>query len=188
MIKKILRKGNQGWTFSLFNLAFVKIVDKWQIINHDLFNREKAVYDILIKNKCDWIPKIYYTNNYDTFIFEYVGEPINNQNIPNNYKLQINKIINDLNILNIKHNDICYYMHPARSKCLNPNKIEILVKNNKLYLVDFAWASLGEDRSIGTNTIKNIDKELGYKGDNQWNKDINVIYYLDEIYNNRKRK
>lgn len=188
-IGKLFRRGVQAWTFPITNLFFIKIIDTYQIKNHDLFNREKAVYDILIKNKCDWIPKIYYTNNYNIFLFEHVGETINSKNIPEDYKMQITKIIQDLKRLNLKHNDICHYLHPRRHRHKNPNKIEILVKNKKLYLVDFCWASLGEDRSIGTNKIKNINNDICFNDGKgyEWNKDENVILYLDEIYN-RKNK
>ena len=70
--------------------------------------------------------------------------------------------MNDLERLNIQHNNM---------------KIDqVLVKNNKIYLVDFSWESIKDNFNCGIK-IDNRKKPFITHNDN------NLIRYLDEFYN-----
>lgn len=57
---------------------------------------------------------------------EYCGEELSKKNLPDNWVEQITEISQHLNDFNIIHRDI--------------KKGNILVLNNKIYLIDFGWA------------------------------------------------
>ena len=57
----------------------------------------------------------------------YCGVPLNNDNIPDNWKDQIIEIIDLLKKFNVSNNDMW--------------KNNFLVSNNIIYLIDFGWAT-----------------------------------------------
>jgi predicted Ser/Thr protein kinase len=128
-------------------------------LKFDILKREIHVLKLLNSNNISWCPKILYHND-KLFITNYCGERVNKGNIPADYKKQAQEILDDLKKLNIKHNDI--------------KKEEILVKNNKIYLVDFGWASINDKFNCGIN-IDNREKQYII------HKDINLIKHLDDI-------
>jgi hypothetical protein len=115
-------------------------------IDYDILKREIFIYNLLESKGIKWMPKLLYHDN-NLLIMEYYGEQINSENIPDNYEEQIEIIKNDLNKLKIKHNDIF-------TKKKNIIKIELLVKNNIIYLCDFGWCSIDNDFSCGRNISK----------------------------------
>ena len=72
----------------------------------------------------------------ELLIYNYCGEPLTKNNCPKDAIKQINKILNDLDSVNIQHNDI--------------TKEELLVdKNGKIYLCDFGWGSINNNLACG---------------------------------------
>ena len=74
----------------------------------------------------------------------YCGVPLNDNNIPYNWKEQMIEIIKSLKKCNILNNDMY--------------RNNFLVHNNTIYLIDFGWASSNEDDFPFSNVIdKDID-------------------------------
>ena len=103
--------------------------------SYHVYKREKHIASVL--NRFSWFPTLLY--NYDEkelLIYKYCGVPLTKNNCPKDAIKQINKILNDLDSVNIKHNDI--------------TKEELLVdKNGKIYLCDFGWGSINNKLDCG---------------------------------------
>lgn len=137
---------------------------------HDVLKREINILEILNDNKIDWCPQIInYTSEY--IIMTYTGEQLCLNNIPNDYKSQMQKILDDLDKLNIQHNDIFHSIE----------KVNLTVNNNKLYLIDYGWSSIDNDFSckIGINDEK---KPCGIFLDKD------TIQKLDLIFNEKQKR
>lgn len=106
---------------------------------YDILKREIFIYHFLEKNNIDWCPKLLSYND-EMILLSYCGERINRNNKPKDFIQQINKIEKDLNRLKIKHNDI-----------FKNDRTELIVKEDKIYLCDFGWCSIGDDFSCGIN-------------------------------------
>ena len=139
-----------------------KVVNKYK--EYDVVKREIYILKLLNKHNYKWVPKIISFNN-NEIVSTYCGEEVNSDNIPHDYLTQINSILIDLKKHKIKHNDI---------------KInEILIKDNKIHLCDFGWASINDDFSLGIN-ISKIKKPYRII------KDSNIINTLDKIFKKKK--
>jgi len=139
-------------------------------LDHDILKREVYIYKLLNSLNILWCPKLIYYNN-ELIVTEYKGEVINEINIPSDYKNQISIILKDLKSLDIKHNDI------LKGNLVNKEIYsEILVNNGKLYLIDYGWATIKDDFSLGQNYISNKLKPAGIVNDQ------NIISYLDDLY------
>lgn len=107
--------------------------------------------------------------NFNIYI-NYCGEEINN-NIPNDWKDQINQIINTLKDKNIFHNDIWYN--------------NILIHNNILNVIDFGFSSFIKDDFPFTNLNKNdlqLSNSLIDLLDNCMNNSIEKrLLFLDKL-------
>ena len=90
----------------------------------------------------------------DILIFKNCGVPLNLKNKPKNLKKQFNKILRDMESVNVEHNDI---------------KIgELLInKENKIFLCDFGWGSIKKNLNCGIGIwgCKNTKKPGGYFDD-----------------------
>ena len=106
--------------------------------DYNIFEREVYLLKIL-NEKVDWAPKlIYYDSKNKILMSEFSGERLNKENKPKNLKEQIKSILNDLENLNIQHNDIKY-------------DEEILVLNNKVSICDWGWGSINNNHSCNIN-------------------------------------
>jgi predicted Ser/Thr protein kinase len=129
---------------------FMKIPTRYKSYNV----LEREIYILKMLKNYKWCPNlIYYDNN--VIITEYCGEVLNVKNIPDDYELQIKKILSDLKKENIEHNDI----HHGRKS------IELLVKNKLIYLIDYGWCSINGDFSCGCDDISNKTKPHGITDD-----------------------
>jgi len=118
------------------------------LFDHTCVDRELHILDIL--SKFDWSPKV--ISNTDTSItMTNVGERINKYNIPFDAVTQMTNILKDLKSVNVEHNDI--------------KDEEILVKDGKLHLCDYGWASINKDFSCGESNISNKIKPHGIFSD-----------------------
>ena len=107
-----------------------------RICNFDLFKREIHILE-LINKKFNWAPKlICYDTKNKIIMMTYCGKRINKENCQNDWEDQINTILQEMNSLNLKHNDI------------KPDQ-EILVKNQKIFICDWGWGSINNDFSCG---------------------------------------
>lgn len=131
------------------NLSITKHIRKTiepniSLLEHTCLKRELHILSLI--SKFDWSPKV--ISNTDTSInMTNVGDRINKDNIPDDAIEQITKILTDLNSLGIEHNDI--------------KDEEILVKDGKLHLCDFGWASINGDFSCGRPELSSKIKPHG---------------------------
>ena len=127
----------------------------------DVYQREKYLASIL--NKFDWFPTLLFS--YDEkklLIYKKCGVRINKDNCPKDIVSQLDKILRDLESVNVQHNDI--------------KKEEILVDSNgKVYLCDFGWGSINNNMSCGIG----IWGESNKKRPGGWNGGDRVVmgYY-----------
>jgi len=95
-------------------------------------------------------------NNSDSILMSYCGVNINNNNIPKNWKIQINEIVNILDNLKIYHNNIW--------------KNNFLIHKNVINLIDFGWSS--KKKEYPYQNIKNT----------YINNNTDFITLLGEVY------
>jgi predicted Ser/Thr protein kinase len=136
---------------------------------NNILEREIFLLKFLNEKNIDWVPKLLgYSDKF--ILMNNCGETISNKNIPNDYLIQISKILKDLEELEIKHNDFFD---------ITTGKIDILVKNNKLFIVDFGWATLKNQMNCGIETI--------YNGTNLccMFEDKKIIEILDNLYDEK---
>jgi hypothetical protein len=108
-----------------------------EVVKYTQYNiLEREVYWLqkFEEHHFDWAPKILHKSK-SWFAMSYVGEPITKENVPRDWRSQCETILRDLESVNCRHNDI--------------RSVEVLVKDGKLHLVDFGWASHGSDMSCG---------------------------------------
>ena len=148
---KVCDKGHTSKSFTAPDI-FVKYISNIESETHDVYRREKYIVELL--QQFDWCPRfLYCDDNLKFFIFSNCGVAINLQNKPEDLKEQFEKILLDMESINVQHNDI--------------KQEEILVKNKKIYLCDFGYASINYQLScnIGLWDIKNYNKPGGYLDD-----------------------
>lgn len=141
---------------------FMKIPKLYK--ENNILEREILILKLLNENNFDWCPKLLYYDS-ESIITEYCGESINYENIPDDFEEQIGKILLDLKSVNVKHNDIW----------MIGKEPEFLVKNNKIYLIDFGWSSINDDFSCGDINISSEKKPHGIADDSL------VIEYLKKM-------
>lgn len=107
-------------------------------ISYSVIEREIYMYKLFNTFNFNWCPKlISYDINNKTITVEYKGMPISNINMPYDWEEQLELILYDMKSLNVKHNDI----RP-------PN---LLVMNDKLYLIDFQWCTINNTLNLDGN-------------------------------------
>lgn len=130
-------------TISINDTVVIKEFDEIPI-SEGLLEREIKWLTIL--KDFDRTPNIIKT--YENVIeMTYVGERINKDNIPKDWESQIEYIVTKLKEFGCCHNDI------------KPE--EILVKDDKLYIVDFGW-STGVGEEIPSGWSMGIGDEFAY--------------------------
>ena len=127
------KQGDTSLTYCVNDIFLKFITDKWK--NHDVYKREKHLASVL--NSFSWFPTLLFSiDEKELLIYNYCGVPLTKNNCPKDAIKQINKILNDLDSVNIQHNDI--------------SKEELLVdKNGKIYLCDFGWGSINNNLACG---------------------------------------
>jgi len=127
------KQGDTSSTFCVNDIFLKFITDKWK--NYDVYKREKHLASVL--NRFSWFPTLLFSiDEKELLVYNYCGEPLTKNNCPKDAITQINKILNDLDSVNIQHNDI--------------TKDELLVdKNGKIYLCDFGWGSINNNLACG---------------------------------------
>lgn len=101
---------------------------------YDVYPREKYWLKFFNQLGYNWVPQLLsYDDKNRTLTMTYVGERINKNNKPVDWESQLEDILNCLERMNIKHNDI------------KPD--EILVKDGQVHLIDFGWMNINDDWS-----------------------------------------
>ena len=93
-------------------------------LNYNIVDNE--VYWLTQLNNFTHTPNII-SHNKNKLILSYAGEPLNFDNLPEDWKIQVNTLLNKLNEINCSHNDI--------------KPTDLLVLNGKIMLIDFQWAT-----------------------------------------------
>lgn len=96
----------------------------------------------------------------------FAGIPINRNNIPQDWFVQLSKILDDMQSMGIQHNDMIeakfnVLMDQHNSSKIVDGKVDILVQNGKLYLVDFGWASLNGSFSVCDGVVNTVPFSFG---------------------------
>lgn len=130
------------------------------------FLRELKALEIL--KEFDWCPKVLNVDHENvSFTMTYVGEPFQpwlQSQYPDDFLEQMESIIKDMQSKNISHNDI--------------NKRNLMIENDKMYLIDFGWCStLDHDFSLGDPEIPNEFVESYTCPTNDW---VSVMKIWDE--------
>jgi predicted Ser/Thr protein kinase len=103
-------------------------------ISNTVFEREIHWLKVLNAKGFNWAPK-FISSKFPFLVMEYAGTPLNAHNCPSNWSQQCDTIVKQMREVNMRHNDI--------------KKGDIMVKGGRLYLLDYQWASLGNDYSCG---------------------------------------
>jgi len=145
------------------------IMQKKFPIRFDLVGREVCVLKLL--QQFPWCPRLLGSTKY-TVTTSFVGETVNKTNIPPDYADQYRQILADMASVGVKHNDII----PT-----NPNKtkIEVMVMNGRLSLIDFSWGTVNDQLPCGVGPSQEL---FGY-GFNPSN-DTMALDCLDAIASN----
>ena len=88
-----------------------------------------------VENELSWLNKLndfnhtpkVISHNKNKLILSYAGEPLDTNNLPENWEIQIKEILDKLNEINCSHNDI--------------KPTDLLVLNGTIMLIDFQWAT-----------------------------------------------
>ena len=130
-----------------------------------VLQREACVLGLL--EKFEWAPRLLALNDHMLTTL-YVGVPVNAANIPKDYADQFDQILKDLKSVGVEHGDITY---PGT------HKIEIMVLDGHLSLIDFGWASVNGRVPCG------LVPEWKLRPHKRWvpRKDTNAMEVLDTI-------
>lgn len=137
-----------GSTSSSFTCPFLFIKYVTKYLEYDVYQREKHISTLL--DKFDWYPKLlYFDDKRKILIFRNVGKAVNRDNKPDDLEVQFDKILYDMESVNVQHNDI---------------KLgEILMdENKKIYLCDFGWASVNKRLGCGAGLWDKPNHEKPY--------------------------
>ena len=121
-----------------------------------MFNRESYCLK-KVKNQKHFPNILCIDKEYKQFYINYCGVYLTKDNVPSNWKKQIQEIISTLEKLNICHNDMW--------------SNNFLVKNDEIYLIDFGWSSMYNEKY----PFININKTDIYKYSN-------LIDLLENVY------
>lgn len=146
-------EGGQTSSSVILPHLFIKYVTKYHVEN--VYEREKHMASLL--SKFDWYPPLLYSDDTNKIlVFKNVGKVLNKYNKPSDLEDKFNKILKDMESVNVQHNDI---------------KIgELLIdKDKKIYLCDFGWGSVNQNMNcgIGLWSCKNTNKPGGYYRDSE---------------------
>ena len=122
-----------------FNVVSKKNIDEIRYVKKTVVKRK---YKKLVPNEVKWlkllkdVDRVPYliSNEGNSIIMSYVGRRATKETLPENWKDQIKYISDQLDAYKCFHNDIKF--------------CEILVKDEKIYLIDFQWATSTLKESI----------------------------------------
>ena len=122
-----------------FNIDEYDYISPYSVNSHHHYINEIEILPLIEKHNLT--PKLISFDN-DTLILSNCGDVINKNNLPLNWKEQIYNIYLMLKNENLYHNDFTIS--------------NLTVLNNKIYLIDFGWASFDKPQYPYFNITKNI--------------------------------
>lgn len=153
----------------------IKHVQNSMYMKYNVFERE--LFWLRRFKDVEFIPNLTdYDENSKKLYLDFVGTHLNNLNKPKDLHEQLDIILNTLKEYNCAHNDI--------------NLLNILVKDSKIYLIDFGWSTFISD-DLEDNTGKYF-KIISNRNDDKFPKVLNAVYRksgkLDDEYAMHKIK
>jgi len=129
-------------TFQSSATANLKLTSKNTIVkksrNYESMNLiEREVCVLKRLQEFPWCPRLIGWSN-DTMELSLVGVPVTKRNLPEDYSAQFRQILDDMESVGVKHNDIIFPCTVERHHVKN----EVLVNDGRLSLVDFSWATI----------------------------------------------
>jgi len=141
---EIYKKGKLNNRTSIIKIDKGIVIKTIIYKNHEQELLEREVYWLTKLKATGFVPKLLKVNGLSLYL-EYIGPVLSKDNIPKNAEKQILQIILTLNEYNCLYND------------WKPENV--LVKNGKLYLIDFGWCPIiKQDFTCGgkvTSALKN---------------------------------
>ena len=125
---------------------------------------ENEIYWLTILNNFKHTPSLVNYNN-NKITLSYAGEPLTSKNLPENWKEQIERILDKLQEINCSHNDI--------------KPTDLLVLNGIIILIDFQWANK-MDEKIPTEWPKSIGGK--YKHPEKFDDSYSLYKSINEIH------
>lgn len=153
------------------NIIMKKILN---YLNYDVHKRELYIL-ALLNRVVNWVPKLYSNDDKTgTVLMDFCGDLISNENMPIDFLEQISCILRDLKLLNIQHNDI--------------KLSEILIKNGKIFICDYGWASINNSLGCGQNLYNGPKIGDTYSDDKLIerlidDKNIDIVFNTDYFLN-----
>lgn len=120
--------GNSACIFMDLNKTIVLKQIKSDYYSYMTLQREACILQHL--SQFSWIPKLFCQKG-DYLLTSYKGEAVCKKNIPFNYTNQVNQIVSDMKLVNVRHNDMS-----------KPYTNDFVVLNNRVSLVDFSWGTI----------------------------------------------
>jgi|TARA_B110000879_G_scaffold5481_2_gene7268 hypothetical protein len=116
-------------------------------LEYDVFEREIFLLEYLKNKNCDFVPEVIkYDITNKIIMMRYCGSTLTK--LTPDIFVQMKNIESTLKRYNVKHNDIKIYS-------------ELLLLNDKLYLCDFGWGSIGTDHGCNVG-LWSGKKPYGY--------------------------
>ena len=132
-----------------------------------LAEREACILEKL--RRFEWAPDMLCSKG-SMIVMRHMGQRVDKYTLPENFKAQMQKILNDMNSLRIRHNDI-----------VTKYRTDLMVRDGRLGLIDFNYGSIGGDFSCGSKLIPRKVPCFTQK------RDSNVIRALEMIANEQAR-
>jgi len=142
--------GNTSFVYFSSDQQYVfKHVCVDQFLKYDCAKREAQIMKTALAG-APWAPELVYATS-ELLVLNYCGEQVTTDTLPEDFLEQAEDILVGLQERGVKHNDI-------KAK-------EVLVKDDRLYLCDYGWASVNGDFSIGRSDICAEEKPCGILSD-----------------------
>ena len=107
----------------------------WQPVRREACLLEKL-------HRFRWAPELLCFNG-DTLVMQHVGKRVSRATLPADYKHQVRTMLEDMQSLGIRHNDIA-----------SPYRVDLMVNTGgEMSLVDFGFASVGTDFSANCSGV-----------------------------------
>ena len=132
----------KGWTSDIFvhGDLFVKQSKISKYSDYKLIARETCMFKLL--QQFAWCPRLVASSE-TTMITKSAGVPLTIDNIPLDADAQFAQILKDMASVGASHNDI---ISPCNDQAMENKvrlkKLEVLVKDGRLSLIDFGWGTL----------------------------------------------
>ena len=151
-------------TTSVININHKSGIVEKETIRYLEFNIvDNEVYWLQKLDDFEHVPDVI-SYNKNKLTLSYAGKPLISKNLPQNWEMQIKKILDKLKEINCSHNDI--------------KPTDLLLLNKKIMIIDFQWAS-----KINEETPSGWPKSIGgkYKHPNKFDDSYSIYKSIKSI-------